>query len=65
MHLIGEVVLRLDDRSKLRQVMDKVNVVKEELGGEVIPIIVTHFAKPDILDRAHKAGIIVVQSFEW
>ena len=64
-YIVGESVLKLDDRSKLRQVMHKVNIVKEELGGNVIPIIVTHFAKPDVLERANKAGIIVVQSFEW
>ena len=64
-YLIGEAVLRLDDRSKLRTVMDKANIVKEELGGEVVPIIVTHFARPDILERANKAGIVVIQSFEW
>ncbi len=64
-HLIGEAVLRLDDRSKLRLVMDKANIVREELGGEVVPIIVTHFARPDILERANRAGVIVIQSFEW
>ena len=64
-YLVGEAVLKLDDRSKLRLVWDKVNVVREEFGGEVIPIIVTHFAKPDVLERAQKAGIIVIQSFEW
>ncbi len=63
--LVGESVLKLDDATKLRQVWKKVEVVKEELGGEVQPIIVTHFAKPEILERAKKAGIIVVQSFEW
>jgi len=64
-YIVGEAVLKLDDRTKLRFVMDKVNLVREEFGGEVIPIIVTHFAKPDVLERAEKAGIIVVQSFEW
>ena len=64
-HLVGEAVLKLDDREKLRWVMEKVNLVKEELGGEVIPIIVTHFARPDILERASRAGVIVIQSFEW
>ena len=63
--LVGESVLKLDDREKLKWVMDKANLVKEELGGEVIPIIVTHFAMPDVLERAGRAGILVVQSFEW
>lgn len=64
-YIVGEAVLKLDDRSKLRQVWDKVSIVREEFGGEVIPIMVTHFAKPDVLERASKAGIIVIQSFEW
>ncbi len=64
-YIVGEAVLKLDDRTKLRWMMDKANLVKEEFGGEVIPIIVTHFARPDVIERANKAGIIVVQSFEW
>ena len=64
-YIVGEAVLKLDDRSKLKKLWDKVSVVREEFGEDVIPIIVTHFAKPDILERANKAGIIVVQSFEW
>ncbi|MDL1957974.1 MAG: hypothetical protein LWW99_01120, partial [Deltaproteobacteria bacterium] len=63
--LVGESVLRLDDRSKLKQVCKKVEAVKESRGGEVTPIIVTHFATIDMLERAEKAGFIVVQSFEW
>ena len=65
MWLVGEAVLKLDDREKIRWVWDKVELVKEVLGGEVMPIIVTHFAKKDIFNRAQKAGIMVVQSFEW
>ena len=57
--------MKLDDKSKLKRLMDKVNIVKEEFGGEVVPVIVTHFARPDIMARANKAGIVVVQSFEW
>ena len=64
-YLVGEAVLKLDDVTKLRKVWKKVEVVKEEYGAEVIPIIVTHFAKPDILEKANKAGILVAQSFEW
>ncbi|MCL0077595.1 hypothetical protein M1N61_00780 [Peptococcaceae bacterium] len=63
--LVGEAVLKLDDASKLKQVWRKVGAVKEEMGGEVVPIIVTHFAKPGVLERAQRAGILVVQSFEW
>ncbi len=65
MFLVGDAVLKLDDREKLRQIWESVELVKETLGGEVVPIIVTHFAKRDILERANKAGILVIQSFEW
>jgi len=64
-YLVGDAVLKLDDPSKLKQVWDQLGEVKEELGGEVLPIIITHFARPDVLERAKKAGILVVQSFEW
>ena len=65
MWLVGEAVLKLDDREKLKWVWDKVELVKETLGSEVMPIIVTHFARKNVYERAKKAGIIVVQSFEW
>ena len=64
-YLVGEAVLKLDDPAKLKKVWKKVEVVKKEFGGEVIPILVTHFARPEVLEKAQKAGIIVVQSFEW
>jgi len=64
-YLVGEVVLKLDDRSKLGRVWDKVRVVKEEFGKDVVPVLVTHFARPDVLEKAKKSGIIVIQSFEW
>lgn len=63
--LVGESVLKLDDLSKLNTVMRKVEAVETEVEEEIVPIVVTHFAKKKILDRAEKKGIIVVQSFEW
>ena len=63
--LVGEAVLKLDDTAKLRAVWKKVQLVKEQFGVDVVPILVTHFAKPSVLEKAQKAGIIVVQSFEW
>lgn len=32
---------------------------------EVLPILVTHFARPMYVQRAEEQGITVVQSFEW
>ncbi|MGQ9670826.1 MAG: hypothetical protein ACUVWY_11770 [Desulfosoma sp.] len=64
-HLVGESVLRLDDRAKLTQLQETVDVVEEIVGGPVIPVLVTHFAKSEPLKKAQKRGIIVIQSFEW
>ncbi len=64
-YLVGEATLRLDDPSKLKQVWENVEVVKNIYGENVIPIVVTHFAKKNVLEIARKSGIIVVQSFEW
>ncbi len=64
-YLVGEATLRLDDPSKLKQVWENVEVVKNIYGENVIPIVVTHFAKKNVLEIAQKSGIIVVQSFEW
>ncbi len=63
--LVGESVLKLDDLSKLNSVMRKVEAVETEVEEEIVPIVITHFAKKKILDRAEKKGIIVVQSFQW
>jgi len=42
--LVGEAVLRSDDRDKLRKIKRKVELVSQEYGVEVLPIVVTHFA---------------------
>ncbi len=65
MYLVGEAVLRLEKATKFRQLKEMVSLVKEVYGGEVLPIVVTHFARPKVLERAEKEGILVVQSFEW
>lgn len=31
----------------------------------IVPLFVTHMARPAALKRAEKEGIIVIQSFEW
>ncbi len=64
-HLVGESVLRLDDRAKLAQLQATVDAMEEALGGPVIPVIVTHFAKKEVLEKAQQRGILVIQSFEW
>ena len=61
----GEAVLRLDDTSKLRRLKEKAALVETELGERVLPVLVTHFAVGRLLERAERAGVMVVQSFEW
>jgi len=61
----GEAVLRLDDPSKLKQLKEKAAFVETELGERVLPVLVTHFAVRRLLERAERAGVMVVQSFEW
>jgi hypothetical protein len=63
--VVGESVLKLDDVSKLKQVEQHVELVRQMLTEPVIPLIVTHFAHPVVLEKAYAKGIIVVQSFEW
>lgn len=33
--------------------------------SEIIPLFITHYARPVILEEAKNRGVIVVQSFEW
>ncbi len=63
--LVGEAVLRLDDPSKLRRLKEKAALVETELGEKVLPVLITHFAVKRLLERAERAGVLVVQSFEW
>ena len=69
-YIVGETKLRLDDTKKrddaFKQLEKKISAVKKTYGDvEVVPLIVTHFAKERMLKRAKEKGIIVVQSFEW
>jgi predicted nucleic acid-binding Zn-ribbon protein len=63
--LVGEAVLRLDDKGKLKKIKKKADMVSEEYGMKVSPIVVTHFATSKLMEEAKKAGFLVVQSFEW
>ncbi|RLC76342.1 MAG: hypothetical protein DRI61_13465 [Chloroflexi bacterium] len=63
--LVGEAVLRLDDKGKLRKIRRKAELVSQEYGLEVVPVVVTHFATGRLLEEARKAGFLVVQTFEW
>jgi len=65
MLLVGETVLKLDDRSKLAQLQEHVALVKQMFDLPVIPMIVTHFARPPLLAKIEQEGILVIQTFEW
>ncbi|CAN2039020.1 Chordopoxvirus fusion protein [Candidatus Magnetomoraceae bacterium gMMP-15] len=63
--IVGESVLKLDDRSKMKQLKKNVEAVKRHYDYPIIPLLITHFGRPDILEKAREEGIIIVQSFEW
>jgi len=72
--VVGEAKLQLDRRSGgeeefervVEQIRRKVEVIRNQYPDkEVLPILVTHFARPMYVQRAEEQGITVVQSFEW
>jgi len=72
--IVGETKLRLDERrtGKLgqaevfEQLAAKADVVQAENPGvEIVLVLITHHARPRVLEEAQERGIIVVQSFEW
>lgn len=77
--LVGEVKLRLDERRKVRtpegttlravallELEHKLDVVRRHYPDlPLVPLLVTHYARPAILKEAAEHGVIVVQSFEW
>jgi chromosome segregation ATPase len=69
-YIVGETKLRLDDTKKrddvFKQLEKKISAVKKVYGDvQIVPLIVTHFAKASMLKKAKERGIIVVQSYEW
>ena len=63
--IVGEAELRLSSVGKLRQLEKKISLVKKSYPVQCVPLIVTHFARPQVLTAAREKGIMVVQSFEW
>ncbi len=63
--IVGETELKLSSMGKLRQLEKKVSLIKKHYPGDCIPLLITHFARPAVLDAAKEKGIVVVQSFEW
>ncbi|MCP4112790.1 MAG: hypothetical protein GY749_45890 [Desulfobacteraceae bacterium] len=63
--VVGETVLKLDDQSKMQQLEEITETVKAQFDLPIIPLIITHFAHPALIEKVREKGIIVVQSFEW
>ena len=72
--IVGECKLQLDERRNNRraaerlftQLAGKAEAIQEIYPtSEIIPLLITHYARPVILEEAKNRGVIVVQSFEW
>ena len=63
--IVGEVVLKLDDQSKLAKLDKKIKAVRKEYSQKIIPLMLTHFARSIIVEKAKEKGVLVVQSFQW
>jgi hypothetical protein len=64
--IVGESELKVTSVGKLKQLEKKAAVVQESFPGkEVVRVLITHYARPAVLEKAKEKGIIVVQSFEW
>lgn len=64
--VVGEAKSRLDSVETLRQIDSQVEAARVAYPNkEIQPLLVTHYARPQLLERARTEGVIVVQSFEW
>jgi hypothetical protein len=69
--IVGESKLRLDMRSVERQnVLDqlerKVEAVRQAYPDrEIMPVLITHYARPAFVQEAEARGVQVFQSFDW
>ncbi|MFN8495769.1 MAG: hypothetical protein U0350_49715 [Caldilineaceae bacterium] len=73
-YLVGESKLQLDERRNshraaeaiLNQLDKKAGVVQRRYPDvEIVRILLTHYARPAVLQQAEARGVIVIQSFEW
>jgi len=64
--IVGETELKLTSVGKLKKFERKVNTIRKKYPTkEIFKIFVTHFARPEIIEKAREKGITIVQSFEW
>jgi uncharacterized protein YoxC len=73
-YLVGESKSQLDERRGnqraaddiLRQLARKAAIVQKKYPeSEIVQLLITHYARPGFLQKAEKAGVIIIQSFEW
>lgn len=73
-YIVGETKLQLDERRNnhraferiMQQLKEQVAAVQERHPeAEVVPMLLTHYARPSFRQRAEEEGIIIIQSFEW
>lgn len=72
--IVGESKLRLDERRYSRQAKQKIfDTLERKIAAvrttypkdRIIPLLVTHYARPAFVQKAQEQGVILVQSFEW
>lgn len=63
--IVGEAELRLTTMNKVRQLLRKADVVAKKYPGEIVKVLITHYARPRVIEKAREQGVLVIQSFEW
>lgn len=73
-YLVGESKLQLDERRNSRRaaeaILDQIDrkaavVQRHYPDTEIVRILLTHYARPAVLQQAKERGVLVIQSFEW
>ena len=72
--IVGETKLRLDERRQSRQAEQLVlDTLQQKIAAvraaypqaKLMPLLVTHYARPAFVQKAQEQGVMLVQSFEW
>ena len=73
-YIVGETKLQLDERRNNHRAFDSVmRQLKEQVASvqarypeaDIVPVLLTHYARPSFRQRAEEEGIVLIQSFEW
>lgn len=69
--IVGETKLRLEKKRDTKEdvfeeLEEKILAIRKRYKeGEIVRLLVTHYATPKFIVEARERGIIVIQSFEW